>query len=137
MPAELRFGVRERVSAEGEILVSPSERDLAELREKIRSSGAESIAISLLFSFANSENERAVAAALREADVRPCGSDIPVRPERVAPTSSVSPVVHVIGTDLSDKNVRPTQAHPDSPALPISVSHEILPEFREYERAAI
>src|SRR6266404_7863447 len=119
VPAELRFGVRERVSAEGEILLSPSESVLAQLRERIRSSGAESIAISLRFSFANSENERAVAAALREADVGPCGSDIPVRPERVAPTSSVSPVVHVIGTDLSDKNIRPTQARVDTPALPI------------------
>jgi N-methylhydantoinase A len=135
VPAELRFGVLERVSAEGEILLSPSESELAELKERIRSSGAESIAISLLFSFANSDNEKAVTAALREIDVRLCGSEIAVRGQ-VALPSSVSPVVHVIGTDLSDKNVRPTQARVDTPALPICVSHEILPEFREYERAA-
>src|SRR5579864_3404835 len=65
VPAELRFGVNERVSAEGEILISPSEEDLAELCDKIRSSGAESIAVSLLFSFANPENEGRVAAALK------------------------------------------------------------------------
>jgi len=88
VPSELRFGINERVSAEGEILVSPSEEELTELRDNIRSSGAESIAISLLFSFANPQNERRVAGVLRELD------------------------------------------------LPISVSHEILPEFREYERAA-
>ncbi len=88
VPAELRFGVRERASAEGEILLAPEETQIAGLREKIRSSGAGSIAISLLFSFANPENERRVVAALREL------------------------------------------------GLPISVSHEILPEFREYERAA-
>src|SRR5216684_5488875 len=88
VPAELRFGVRERVSAEGEILLAPEETEIAELREKIRSSGAGSIAISLLFSFANPENERRVVAKLQEL------------------------------------------------GLPVSVSHEILPEFREYERAA-
>jgi N-methylhydantoinase A len=88
VPAELRFGVRERVGAEGEILLAPSEKELAEISEKILASGAESIAVSLLFSFANPENERRVAGILRELDV------------------------------------------------PISVSHEILPEFREYERAA-
>jgi N-methylhydantoinase A len=88
VPAELRFGVNERVSAEGEILLSPSEEELAKLCEKIRASGAESIAISLLFSFANPQNERRVAGILQELD------------------------------------------------LPLSVSHEILPEFREYERSA-
>lgn len=96
---ELRFGVRERVSTEGKILFVPSEKELAELREKIRASGAESVAISLLFSFANPENERRVAAALQEGtggvDARGYGAD-----------------------------------------LPISISHQILPEFREYERAA-
>src|SRR5579864_3405065 len=88
VPPELRFGVNERVSAEGEILVSPSEEELAELSDKIRSSGAESIAISLLFSFANPQNEMRGASILREIDV------------------------------------------------PLSISHQILPEFREYERAA-
>ena len=88
VPPELRFGVRERVSAEGEVLLSPSESALAELCDKIRASGAESVAVSLLFGFSNSRNESQVADALR-----PLG-------------------------------------------LPVSVAHEVLPEFREYERAA-
>jgi N-methylhydantoinase A len=100
VPKELRFGVRERVSAEGEILLAPSEQELLDLRERIAASGAESLAISLLFSFANQENERRVAVALRE-----------------------------IGRSGVD-------AQPHMPDLPISISHEILPEFREYERAA-
>jgi N-methylhydantoinase A len=100
VPPELRFGVKERVSAEGEILISPGAQDLAEVSAKVRLSGAESIAISLLFSFANPENEKQVAAALRQ---------------------------------VSENGVRRTQAQPN---LPISISHEILPEFREYERAA-
>jgi N-methylhydantoinase A len=88
VPKELRFGVKERVSAEGEILLSPSDGELARLRRTIRSSNAESIAISLLFSFLNTEHEKRIVAQLR-----PLG-------------------------------------------LPVSTSHEILPEFREYERAA-
>ena len=88
VPAELRFGIPERVSAEGECLIAPAPGDLRKLAEQIHASGAEAVAISLLFSFANPENERAVAEAL-------------------APLS-----------------------------LPLSVSHRILPEFREYERAS-
>lgn len=85
---ELRFGVRERTDAEGQILERPSEEELARLRETVRSVEPEAVAISLLFSFANPENESAVAAAVAEV------------------------------------------------GKPLSVSHRILPEFREYERTS-
>ncbi len=88
VPAELRFGASERTSAAGEILQSPSALDLDTLLESIRSARPEAIAVSLLFSFANPKNERAVALALE-----------------------------------------PLQ-------LPVSLSHQILPEFREFERAS-
>jgi N-methylhydantoinase A len=87
-PRELRFGVPERVSAEGEILRAPTEKELAALIEAVRESGAESVAISLLFSFANPHTEQRIDAALRDL------------------------------------------------GIPISASHRILPEFREYERAS-
>src|SRR2546425_4576779 len=45
VPPELRFGVAERTTAEGEILQGPPGDDLAVLCEKIRVSKAESIAI--------------------------------------------------------------------------------------------
>ena len=88
VPRELRFGVPERVSAEGKILRAPTESELETLVREIAASRAEAVAISLLFSFANPETERRVEAALR-----------------------------CLG-------------------LPISTSHQILPEFREYERAS-
>jgi N-methylhydantoinase A len=66
VPQELRFGVAERVSSEGRILQFPTANDLSKLCPAVRSSDAESVAISLLFSFANPKNERAVAAALRD-----------------------------------------------------------------------
>lgn len=88
VPRELRFGVPERVSAEGEMLLAPSEEELHALVERVRASGPEAVAISLLFSFANPQTERRVEAAMRRLDV------------------------------------------------PVSASHRILPEFREYERAS-
>jgi len=88
VPRELRFGVPERVGSDGAILRSPTEADLAALVDQVHASGAEAIAISLLFSFANPETELRVEAALRVLDI------------------------------------------------PVSTSHRILPEFREYERAS-
>ena len=65
VPPDLRFGVPERVSAEGAVHRSPSHADLAELTERIRNSGAEAIAISLLFAFLNPANELLVEQALQ------------------------------------------------------------------------
>jgi len=87
-PAALRFGVEERISAEGVALKAADSAALDQLAERITASGAEAIAISLLFSFANPANENMVYAALKKT------------------------------------------------GLPVSVSHLILPEFREYERAS-
>ncbi len=53
------------MSAEGEILREPTDEELFALVEAVRASGAESVAISLLFSFANPKTERRVEAALR------------------------------------------------------------------------
>ncbi|HEX3986539.1 MAG TPA: hydantoinase/oxoprolinase family protein [Acidobacteriaceae bacterium] len=64
VPPELRLGAPERVSAEGEILRSPTDVELASLVEAVRASRAEAVAISLLFSFANPTTERRVADAL-------------------------------------------------------------------------
>jgi N-methylhydantoinase A len=60
----LRFGVAERMSAEGEVLRRPSEDELKELVERVRASGAEAVAVSLLFAFLNAENEARVVGAL-------------------------------------------------------------------------
>jgi N-methylhydantoinase A len=85
---EMRFGVAERTDSEGRVLQRPAKAELARVREAVRRSAPDSIAISLLFSFANPENEVAVAAAVA------------------------------------------------SLGLPLSVSHRILSEFREYERTS-
>jgi N-methylhydantoinase A len=87
-PVELRLGVDERTSAEGAVLRAPSPESLESLALNIAAQKPQAVAISLLFSFANPANEKAVAAALARLK------------------------------------------------LPLSISHQILPEFREYERAS-
>src|SRR6266496_5683467 len=49
---ELRFGVKERTGANGDVLERPSEEELDRLRQAVRRVEPEAIAISLLFSFA-------------------------------------------------------------------------------------
>src|SRR5258707_3308821 len=66
VPRELRFGVKERISADGQVLKLPSAEEVARLREAVRRAQPEAIAISLLFSFANPKNEEAVETALAE-----------------------------------------------------------------------
>ncbi|HEX4580776.1 MAG TPA: hydantoinase/oxoprolinase family protein [Acidobacteriaceae bacterium] len=65
VPRELRFGVPERVGAEGVVLRAPTDAELESLVAQVRASGAEAVAISLLFSFANPTTEERVEAALQ------------------------------------------------------------------------
>ena len=85
---ELRFGVRERVTATGEILDVLRDKDIAALVEELRKAKCESIAVSLLFSFVMPQHEEKIASALSALEI------------------------------------------------PLSISHQILPEYREYERTS-
>jgi N-methylhydantoinase A len=87
-PRSRRFGLRERVSAEGEILWRPTRREIARIVRQVRASGANSVAVCFLFSFLRPEHESMLARQLR------------------------------------------------ANGFSVSVSHEILPEFREFERTA-
>jgi N-methylhydantoinase A len=85
---ELRFGVRERVVASGEVIERLDRDELRPLLAKLKRKRIESVAISLLFSFVYPEHEKLIARELASLNV------------------------------------------------PLSVSHEILPEYREYERTS-
>src|SRR5579863_3913183 len=87
-PRSRRFGLRERVSAEGEILRRPTRTEIARIVRQVRASGANSVAVCFLFSFLRPEHESMLARQLR------------------------------------------------ANGFSVSVSHEILPEFREFERTA-
>lgn len=88
VPSELRFGIKERVAANGEILEPLADDEIARVLEELRRAKCEAIAISLLFSFVKSAHEQRIAAAL------------------------------------------------ETLGIPVSVSHKILPEYREYERTS-
>ncbi|MDQ2977163.1 MAG: hydantoinase/oxoprolinase family protein [Acidobacteriota bacterium] len=88
VPDDLRFGLRERITASGEVLESPDEADISALVESLRKAGVESVAICLLFSFIRPEHEKEIARALA--------------------------LLHI----------------------PLSISHQILPEYREFERTS-
>jgi N-methylhydantoinase A len=83
---DLRFGVEERTAADGEVLTKLTPEELQKLKTQVSAAKPEAVTVSLLFSFANPENEKLVAESLKSLGV------------------------------------------------PISISHHILREFREYER---
>jgi N-methylhydantoinase A len=90
VPRQFRFGLTERVGPDGSIITPLDENNLREVIKQIvkPESRIESIAVCLLFSFANPAHEQAVARLLE----------------------------------------------PDG--IPVSLSHKILPEYREYERTS-
>lgn len=89
VPEDLRFGLPGRILSTGEEH-EPFDPDAASaLIKAIKTAGAESVAVCLLFSFANPEHERRLGEMLEQ------------------------------------------QA-----GLPVSLSHEILAEFREFERSS-
>jgi N-methylhydantoinase A len=85
---QLRFGVNERIAPDGSILTPLQAKQLEEIVEQIRESSVESVAVCLLFAFANPAHEQQIAKALERLN------------------------------------------------LPVSLSHKILPEYREYERTS-
>jgi N-methylhydantoinase A len=87
---ELRFGVRERVAADGSVVEELDDEEVAALVKKLKRGRAESVAVCLLFSFARPDHERRIERAL------------------------------AAGLE----------------GVPLSVSHKILPEYREFERTS-
>jgi N-methylhydantoinase A len=65
VPEDLTFGIRERVLADGTVLTAPTDEDIAALAEAIRGSGAKSVGICFLNSFADGANEQKVAGELQ------------------------------------------------------------------------
>jgi N-methylhydantoinase A len=66
---ELRLGITERVIASGEVLEPLNQRDLRLLSGKLKQSGVEAVAVSLLFSFLHPEHEERIASALASLEV--------------------------------------------------------------------
>jgi N-methylhydantoinase A len=67
VPQSRRFGLAERLDSEGRVLLSPGPREVARVLQAVAHSGAQSVAVCLLFSFVNPKHERAIARALSSA----------------------------------------------------------------------
>jgi N-methylhydantoinase A len=65
----MRLEVNERVDSTGTVLMPMAETEIDQVVESIRSTGARSVAISLLFSFLNDRHELALASATRAAGI--------------------------------------------------------------------
>ncbi|MFN0122296.1 MAG: hydantoinase/oxoprolinase family protein [Blastocatellia bacterium] len=88
VPRALRFGLSERIGPDGKIIDAADPRRVQQLAAKLGAAGVESVAISLLFSYANPVHERMLVQALQPYDIS------------------------------------------------VSASHQILPEYREFERVS-
>src|ERR1700733_2726505 len=88
---ELTRGIRERVSARGEVITPLDEASARSAVRELIELGAESITVSLMHSYANPQHEERVKAIVEEM----------------------------------------------APEMAVSLSSEILPEFREYERTLV
>jgi len=66
VPRYLRRGVSERTSYKGEILERLDEKEAKEIVKKLREDGVESIAVCLLHSYANPENEQRIGEIINE-----------------------------------------------------------------------
>jgi N-methylhydantoinase A len=88
VPRPRRLGLRERLDSNGRILVPVSAAEVKRIVREVVRSGADSVAVCLLFSFVNPAHEKLLAKALARTK------------------------------------------------LPVSVSHQVLPEYREFERTS-
>ncbi len=88
VPSRLRLGVTERVLYDGSILIRLDADEVTRLVEGLRRRRVQSVAVCLLYSYANPFHEMKIAGALRKLKI------------------------------------------------PVSLSHVILPEYREYERSS-
>jgi len=88
VPPERRIGLAERVDHAGNIVIAADDHAMAEAAARAKATGVESVAVSLMHSYANPEHERALGAAL--------AGSVPF----------------------------------------VSLSHEVNPETREFERTA-
>ena len=103
VPREWRFEVRERVTADGAILIPLDPQEISALIPALQSERIESVAVCLLFSFLRPEHERLVREMLEVGGQKS---------EHASPASDIRPLTS------------------------ISLSSEILPEYREYERVS-
>src|SRR5258707_15234888 len=69
VPRALRFGLKERIAANGETIQPLDLKALRTLAVRLKKSGAESIALCLLFSFVDPKHEQSAALAFKDLGI--------------------------------------------------------------------
>jgi N-methylhydantoinase A len=100
VPEDARFEVTERILQDGRIETPLAQDELDDLVEALRASGARSVAVCFLHSYANPEHERAAAAVFRQA----------MPSLRISASSSVAPEIREVerlNTTVANAYVQP------------------------------
>jgi N-methylhydantoinase A len=66
VPRDLRFGVKERLAADGAVLEPIDEEAIVDIARKIKNEAVESVAVGFLHSYAHPQHEKRAAAVLSE-----------------------------------------------------------------------
>lgn len=137
VPATRRLEARERVTIGGEVIQPLDDAEVERLTEAVSATGAEAVAICLLFSFSHPAHEERIAASLRRRGLFVSAS-IDVLPEyreyeRMSTTTVnayVSPVMrrylHRLQEDLERSGVRTLRVmQSDGSSLPADTAGEL------------
>jgi N-methylhydantoinase A len=117
---DLRLGIGERVVASGEVIQPLVETDLAGLVKKLKKSGVEAVAISLLFSFLHPEHEERIAAALTPLEL-PLSISSRILPEYREYERTSTVVINAYLQPLMGRYLRRLSATPQSKKLNLRV----------------
>jgi N-methylhydantoinase A len=119
VPQSRRFGLAERLDSKGRALLSPNRREIARVVRAVTQSAAQSGA-----GFAGTRPETGAASTLT----------LNASPEAWSPPESVA--VCLLFSFVNPAHEKAIARALSSAGFAVSVSHEILPEYREFERTS-
>src|SRR6266404_2438367 len=119
VPQSRRFGLAERLDAEGRVLLSPSRREIARVVQAVARSGA----------------ERGAGSTWSPPE-ESAGSTFTLNASSAAWRPPDSVAVCLLFSFVNPAHEKAIARALSSAGFQVSVSHEILPEYREFERTS-
>ncbi len=119
VPQSRRFGLAERLDAEGRVLLSPSRREIARVVQAVARSGAEP-----------------GAGSTWSPPEESAGSTFTLNASSAAWRPPDSVAVCLLFSFVNPAHEKAIARALSSAGFQVSVSHEILPEYREFERTS-
>jgi N-methylhydantoinase A len=124
VPQQRRLGLRERLDSNGRVLLAPSASEVKRIVRKVARSGADSVALCLLFSFVNPAHEKLLERALAATGL-PVSASYKVLPEyrefeRTSTTVVNAYLVPVMSGYLSELEAIAARHAPGTSTTPMS-----------------